>query len=544
MSKYKIKIMKKNYLLKLTLGVTLFGMSYNSIGQNLSEIQTNINANFGNITSLVPNSYTFNYDGTNNINDGGFDMYDGGNVLNTNIQTNIPYTSSSITASAGFGTNGQYFTEELTGLFFMAADVDNITDFYITGNNGADGSGTADEYLTSFSDSCLTYNVFIKRVYNAGDPSINHVMIIPENTSASHSWATSTDNDLHTLTGISATTRVYYMLFASASGGFVDNPTMDLIVAEFFNSVIKPSLIPVQATASSTLICDGSDLTLTATGGLNVSWDNGVSDGVAFTPSAGTILYTVSSNVDGCIYDQDSIEVVVGTLPTVTATSNANSYCENDMVTLIGTGTAASYTWDNGAIDNVPFNQNVGSITYTVTGSVGNGCSATDNITVTVNADPTISLTAYDEMFGNDGGINLTINTGVAPFTFDWDNDGTSDNDDNNDLTNVPGGTYNVVVIDGNGCTVSASEVVNTQLGIEDNNINFSVYPNPTNGEVIIDVPNENFDYVLTNMIGEVILSGKSITSKNIDLSQFENGIYFITIDIDGTNKTVKVVKN
>ena len=88
--------MKKTNFLKLTLGLLVFAGTTSVKGQDLADMLTNLNANSANITSLVPNMYTFNYDAANVINDGGNDMYDGGNRLNTNIATNIPYSDNTI----------------------------------------------------------------------------------------------------------------------------------------------------------------------------------------------------------------------------------------------------------------------------------------------------------------------------------------------------------------------------------------------------------------------------------------------------------------
>ncbi len=75
------------------------------------------------ITSLVPDLFLFT-DGAmgSSIVDGGNDMYDGGNFLNTNRASTIPYTNGAIVASfAAFGPGSRYFTAKYPGLFVMAA---------------------------------------------------------------------------------------------------------------------------------------------------------------------------------------------------------------------------------------------------------------------------------------------------------------------------------------------------------------------------------------------------------------------------------------
>ena len=69
---------------------------------------------------------------------------------------------------------------------------------------------------------------------------------------------------------------------------------------------------------------------------------------------------------------------------------------------------------------------------------------------------------------GNTGNFDLTVTGGSGNFSYDWDIDGTGDFDDPEDLTNVPLGTYTVVVQDnenndelGQPCTVTQTETFN-----------------------------------------------------------------------------------
>ena len=84
----------------------------NIIG-DLQSVLDGFNANFGDINAVIANQYNFS-DGVTgtNIGDGGGDMYDGGNYLNTNFATSIPYSDNTIVSNTGFGTTGAYFTRK------------------------------------------------------------------------------------------------------------------------------------------------------------------------------------------------------------------------------------------------------------------------------------------------------------------------------------------------------------------------------------------------------------------------------------------------
>jgi hypothetical protein len=260
------------------------------------------------------------------------------------------------------------------------------------------------------------------------------------------------------------------------------------------------ALPTVIASTDNNDFCEGTtQVILTGGGATTYIWDNGITDGVAFDPANGTTTYIVTgTDINNCM-NTESIDITIIALPIITVTTNLVNYCVGDSVMLTGSG-ANSYIWDNSVIDNILFYQTSGTVTYNVTGTSSNGCSNTASVNITVNENPTITLTAQDELFGNDGSINLVVNTGVSPYTFDWNNDGTGDNDDNQDLTGVSFGTYTVVMTDDNGCSVIDSSIVNSQLSIhETGKLNVSVYPNPTTSSLTIENKGQ-FTYTLVDL--------------------------------------------
>jgi hypothetical protein len=205
----------------------------------LAEVLDELNTNYNSITSLVPDLYEF-LDGASGIaiSDGGNDMYDQGNLLSTNLGSYLTYTNGVISASEIFN-NEEYFTAKYPGLFVMVADMSNVDYFEITGNLGADGSGSVDGVVLNAQQSGTSYYGFVKRVFNANDPSVNHMIIVENNASANHEFSTSTDNDQHKVLDIDGITRIYYLLYASASGGYVDNAATMSIMERFIETVAR-----------------------------------------------------------------------------------------------------------------------------------------------------------------------------------------------------------------------------------------------------------------------------------------------------------------
>ena len=162
------------------------------------------------------------------------------------------------------------------------------------------------------------------------------------------------------------------------------------------NYILDPP--PIVNAGSDSAICDGFPITLTATGNANLYvWENltppslGVVDGVPFVPPYTNDYVVIGYDASTGCYNSDTVQIIVHPFISITANANATALCENDMLTLWGSGATpiAVYTWDNGVTDSVGFIPQVGTETYTLIGTDGNNCSDTTDITITVNPNPT-----------------------------------------------------------------------------------------------------------------------------------------------------------
>jgi subtilisin-like proprotein convertase family protein len=80
-------------------------------------------------------------------------------------------------------------------------------------------------------------------------------------------------------------------------------------------------------------ICVGNQLVLSATGGSSYSWNNGVTNGVPFSPGVGTMTYTViGTGANGCT-NSDQVVVTVNPGPQINAGPDI-TICPGDNVTL------------------------------------------------------------------------------------------------------------------------------------------------------------------------------------------------------------------
>ena len=80
--------------------------------------------------------------------------------------------------------------------------------------------------------------------------------------------------------------------------------------------------------------------------------------------------------------------------------------------------------------------------------------------------------------------------------------------------------------------------------GIDENSIDFKLYPNPTeSNEVTIDI-HGSFTYSIMDMKGAEITSGNGNNITELDLNSIEKGVYFITILQENKMSTQKLILN
>ena len=125
-------------------------------------------------------------------------------------------------------------------------------------------------------------------------------------------------------------------------------------------------------------------------------------------------------------------------------------------VTVSGGNGGYTYLWNGGATTEDLSNLAAGTYTITVTDAMM--CTGTGSFTVTEPSAVTLSeaITHVTCFGGTDGAIDLTVSGGTTPYTFDWSGGITTE-----DLTNIPDGTYNIVVTDAGGYQASGSYTVN-----------------------------------------------------------------------------------
>jgi hypothetical protein len=208
------------------------------------------------------------------IDDGGNDMYDGGNYINTNLDE-VPYTHTQMsdppvndseqasisdfvmdgTVQNGdtyFGTSSQYFTNLYPGLFVMVATGTTLDWFEINGDIGSDGNGEADLLDYTLTIEGDNYSIYCKRVWDAGDPSINHILIVNTiDENITHEADLNTDDDYDRISNLSGVTEIHYLLFGLTNGVKPTNQQIQDVASTYLSLVRGNDINEVLSTLNS-----------------------------------------------------------------------------------------------------------------------------------------------------------------------------------------------------------------------------------------------------------------------------------------------------
>jgi hypothetical protein len=283
-------------------------------------------------------------------------------------------------------------------------------------------------------------------------------------------------------------------------------------------------------------------------------------DGSAIAGATADSIYGIATGAYMCeltkgactSFAPDTLNIFLYPYDAADVTPLMAGFCAGDSVMLAGnTLGGASEWWYGGAMVGSStdlYATSAGTYTYILYESTGaNGCYDMIDVPVMEYALPTSSSTTTDEMLGNDGTIDLTITGTASPFIIDWDNDGTGDNDDTEDLSGLTAGTYIVVVTDTNGCMTTETVIVGSQVGLDEftAQTGLNIFPNPNNGIFSVEItnmPEATVTMQIVNAAGQVVTSN-SFTSNTLDVNiqEFGAGIYTMVLT-DGTLRTAKQI--
>ena len=267
-------------------------------------------------------------------------------------------------------------------------------------------------------------------------------------------------------------------------------------------------------------ICLGESLELMVTSNGNLSWSTGeTTESITVSPTA-TTTYTITSNIGDCAVSEE-ILVTVSQAPSVDAGEDV-TICSGEELVLTATGNG-SFLWSTGETTESITVSPTSTTTYSVTSSNSCATDATDEVIVTVNETPVLSVSNDISINNGDDVILKAFGEG----NFLWNTGETTSSITVNPLTTS---IFTVTLTSLEGCSIEDSIEVTVINGSNDT----------TNTEISADAGDDvyaclNSNTELTATGGGLYLWSTGEITATITVSPTETTTYYVTVS-DGSD--------
>jgi hypothetical protein len=296
------------------------------------------------------------------------------------------------------------------------------------------------------------------------------------------------------------------------------------------------------ANLTSTAVCAGSQVLLSASGANNYTWSTGATNTstlMVSPPSFSVYTVTGGHTTNSCTATK---EFTVNAVTAHLGVSTSTAICMGAQITLTA-GPGLNISWNPGGpfpvLSNIsPTATTVYSVSAQVT-TMNVTCPASSTVQVTVHQPPVVTANASQTVIcRNDP---LTINAQGAQ-TYSW-----STGQTNASITYTSGfsGPKNISVegTDNNGCKSTGSMMVqvNPCTGLRESvNTDVQIYPNPSSGSFIVKC-SKPVTVIVYNALGQPLRSAQIDASGSLEMHELAGGLYLVSID-DGRTTSVKTV--
>lgn len=244
---------------------------------------------------------------------------------------------------------------------------------------------------------------------------------------------------------------------------------------------------------------------------------------------------TVTANNDCGASSSQTVAITVNTIPASPDTITGELVvCEGAAVAYAVTAVpgATSYSWTlpsgwSGTSTTDTIYATTGAASGIIMASAGNLCgtSTAQSLDVTVNPVPVPTIT--------QNGTELTASTAVS---YQWMyNDTAIIGATSQTYTATQNGDYSLSVIDNNGCSGSSAVLQVLDVNVKDVSLNrgVSVYPNPSNGILVVQYAGNSRSVKMLTAIGQevAVAINRETNQMVIDARSLPAGIYFLVID-------------
>lgn len=326
-----------------------------------------------------------------------------------------------------------------------------------------------------------------------------------------------------------------------------DNGCVDSSLIVYIDQNITPPNLTI-TTPSANINCSSSTATLNATtsftnASLNWTGPSSFSSSNPAIVSNQGKYYVVAQRADNGCTKSDSVNVSYSPVLIVQA-GNDTTVCKNSVLSLTanasGTVTGITYIWNPGGIgQNVNVNPTI-TTKYIVTANSAGGCTGTDSILVTVPSDIRDSIVSTKNCSGAAlGSITIFASGGTPPYQYSFNGSAFTAQ---TSYTNLPYGTYPIIIKDALGCSVNTSGTLNQNSNMPTPVFIASTQNTKGDTIVLIDLTVPKADSVQWTLPGIASIVGGDMFNPLVLFT--DTGNFAVTLTAFYANCSISTTKN
>ncbi len=412
---------------------------------------------------------------------------------------------------------------------------------YIVTVTDAAGCTTSSSLPLTITNNSVSINaIATATICNSHIGTIN---VMANGGSTPYIYAWSNSSTLSSLTGLDAGN---YHLTISDQNGCSSSTTVTVIN--------NPEPIGTGSWIRQYPVCSDSSgainlLPFNGTSPYAYSWSNGSTASAISNLISGIYTVTIIDAIGCSVVESDTLPqnssggLFASAIPTPSPCGQAQG---SALAWVLGGYPPYNYAWGTSPVQTADSANNLAAGNYNLTITDSKGCSATGSASISNIGGPSLTMSSTPATGANNNGTATATVSGIGNYSYHW-NTGAS----TAVINNLAPGTYYVTVTDGNNCESAGSIVVagTTGVSIMDQAISLNLYPNPSTGQVFIDlqIPQPaNATIEWYNTLGERLqvdeVTNVQSLKKSYNLSEYATGLYIIRVITLGSSSTKSIM--
>ncbi|MBI1226452.1 MAG: HYR domain-containing protein [Bacteroidetes bacterium] len=343
------------------------------------------------------------------------------------------------------------------------------------------------------------------------------------------------------------------LTISDAAGNASSVTAIIMVLDEIPPTIVCPQNIIVDNGSCSPTVDYPAPMATDNCGTATLTLESGPASGASF-PNGETTVVWLADDGNGNTATCSFTVIVISDFSISTSSEMPSCIGENDgtaTATPVGGTPPYTFVWSDPTSQTTETATGLSAGNYVVNVMDAQGCSTAQSVQI---MEPSAIMIVIDEVQGvfNEptGFIKITVSGGAGNYNYEWQyNGGFFSNDE--DISGLWDGDYNLVVTDQNGCTTEILVTVDLLNASSERTLaqKISISPNPSSGRVFVDFElgkEAPISLQVFSLSGKAMQSLQTETVTNrpieLDMRSFAPGVYLIRIIVNESVVVKRVI--